>query len=215
MADISPEEWAKIRNGIFAGESGGDYNALFGYSNRPGGKFSQKPLTSMTVDEALAFADPSGPYGQWVKGQVGRVATPMGAYQVVGTTLKAAKQALGLTGTEVLDQATQDRIGQWILANQGTGAWEGYRGPRDEFTPSNTGGPASDYAGGAVAGTYAPQDGSIPQAPPGPPNPNNALNQPKLNVAIAGNDVNNFLRQPTMAQYQPLQYERRNILGGV
>src|SRR5690606_16753245 len=25
--------------------------------------------------------------------------------------------------------ATQDRIGQWVLANQGTGAWEGYKGP--------------------------------------------------------------------------------------
>lgn len=121
--------WDQIRNGIFAGESGGDYNALFGYSNRD--RFSGAPLTSMTVDQALQFADPSGPYGQWVKGQIGRVATPMGAYQVVGTTLRAAKEGLGLTGNEVMTPELQDRIGQWIYQTQGTGAWEGYRGPQD------------------------------------------------------------------------------------
>jgi hypothetical protein len=120
----------EVKNGIFAGESGGDYNALFGFSNRDGGKFSNVKLSDMTIDQALAFADPSGPYGQWVKGQVGRVATPMGAYQIVGTTLRAAKEALGLTGNERMTPELQDRLGGWIYANQGTGAWEGYRGPQ-------------------------------------------------------------------------------------
>lgn len=123
--------WPQIRAGIFAGESGGDYDALFGFSNRAGGPFQNARLTNMTVDQALNFADPSGPYAQYVKGKVGRVATPMGAYQVVGSTLKSAKQGLGLTGNERMDQATQDRIGQWILANQGTSAWAGYKGPGD------------------------------------------------------------------------------------
>lgn len=123
--------WPAIRAGIFAGESGGDYNALFGFSNRPGGRFGNTRLTDMTVDQALAFADPSGPYASYVRGQVGRTATPMGAYQVVGSTLKHAKQGLGLTGSERMTPETQDRIGQWILAKQGTGAWAGYKGPRD------------------------------------------------------------------------------------
>ena len=123
--------WTPIKNGIFAGESGGDYDALFGYQNRPGGKFENVKLTEMTVDEAIAFSSPSGEYGQWVKGEIGRVATPLGAYQVVGTTLRAAKEGLGLTGNEVMDEATQDRIGMWIYETQGTGAWEGYQGPLD------------------------------------------------------------------------------------
>ncbi len=127
---IEPQGWKAIRNGIFAGESGGDYNALFGYSNRPGGAFAGTNLTDMTVDQALAFSDPSGPYGQHVKGQIGRVATPMGAYQVVGTTLRTAKQGLGLTGSERMTPELQDQIGQWIYKTQGTGAWEGYRGPQ-------------------------------------------------------------------------------------
>lgn len=119
-----------IQAGIFAGESGGDYGALYGFSNRPGGQFADVDLMSMTVDQAIAFSDPSSPYAQWVKDKIGRVATPMGAYQVVGTTLRAAKSGLGLRGDELMNEATQDRIGEWILQNQGTGAWVGYKGPQ-------------------------------------------------------------------------------------
>lgn len=120
----------RIRAGIFAGESGGDYNALFGYSNRQG-PFAGVRVSDMTVNDVIRFTDPSGPYAQWVKGQVGRVATPVGAYQVVGSTLRDAVKGLGLTGNERFDQATQDAIGHWIYQTQGTGAWEGYRGPQD------------------------------------------------------------------------------------
>ena len=127
---VAPANWASIRNGIFAGESQGDYDALFGFSNRPGGQFQNVRITEMTVDQAIEFSSPSNTYAQTVKGQIGRVATPMGAYQVVGTTLRAAKKALGLTGREKMDKRTQDLIGQWIYRNQGTGAWVGYKGPR-------------------------------------------------------------------------------------
>jgi hypothetical protein len=115
-----------LKQNVFPGESGGDYNALFGYANRPGGQFGGVNLTDMTVDQALAFSDPSGPYGQWVKGQVGRVATPMGAYQIVGTTLRGAKEGLGLTGSERMTPELQDQLGMWIYQNQGPGAWEAW-----------------------------------------------------------------------------------------
>lgn len=120
-----------LKAAVFPGESGGDYDALFGFSNRDGGQFANVRLTDMTVDEALAFADPSGPYGQWVAAQNnGTVATPMGAFQVVGSTLRAAKDGLGLTGTEKMTREMQDRIGMWVYGAQGPGAWEGWRGPR-------------------------------------------------------------------------------------
>jgi len=118
----------ELKRNVFPGESGGDYNALFGYANRPGGQFSGVNLTDMTVDQALQFANPSGPYGQSVKGQIGRVATPMGAYQVVGTTLRGAKEGLGLTGNEVMTPQLQDAIGMWIYRNQGPQAWEAWGG---------------------------------------------------------------------------------------
>ena len=130
--------WEEIRNGIFAGESGGDYNALFGYANRPGGQFSNVQVSDMSVNDVMRFTDPSGPYAQTVKGQIGRVATPVGAYQIVGKTLRGAAKALGLTGNERFDRATQDALGQYILSTQGTGAWEGYRGPQSQAPQGGT-----------------------------------------------------------------------------
>lgn len=147
---VAPEEWAPISNGIFAGESGGDWDALFAYSNRPGGPFEDVKLTEMTVDEALAFSDPSGPYGQWVARNrpdpENGVATPMGAYQIVHTTLAAAKEGLGLTGDEIMTPELQEKLGQWIYLEQGTGAWQGYRGPRDGYTARGPG----RYTGGGM-----------------------------------------------------------------
>lgn len=146
----APQNWAQIRNGIFAGESGGDYNALFAFSNRDGGPFADVKLTEMTVDQAIAFSDPNGKYAQWVKQKIGRVATPMGAYQIVGKTLRAAKKGLGLKGDELMTADLQERLGQYIYRIQGTGAWEGYRGPRDSFTPSD---------GGSFQGVASASDG--------------------------------------------------------
>lgn len=126
-APSDPATFEEAKPGIFAGESGGDYNALFNFTNREGKEFSNVRLTEMTVDQALEFANPSGDYAGYVRGQVGRTATPMGAYQVVGTTLRAAKEGLGLTGDEVMTPETQDMIGKWIFDNQGVGAWVGYK----------------------------------------------------------------------------------------
>lgn len=152
--------WPEIKAGIFAGESGGDYNALFGYANRPGGPFAGHNVTDMTVDQAIDFANPSGPYAQYVKGKLGRVATPMGAFQVVGNTLAQAKRWAGLTGNEQMTPEVQDRIGQVILANQGTGAWAGYRGPRD---PASVKAPAPGVTDGPKGQeTYTPKDASQP-----------------------------------------------------
>jgi hypothetical protein len=137
---MTPEQ---LKRNVFPGESGGDYNALFGYANRPGGQFEGFNLTDMTVDQALQFADPSGAYGQSVKNKIGRVATPMGAYQVVGTTLRAAKQGLGLKGTERMTPELQDQIGMWIYQNQGPGAWEAWgKGGGGSASAGNNGGGA-------------------------------------------------------------------------
>jgi hypothetical protein len=118
--------WEQHQKNIFGGESGGDYDALFGYHNRPDGAFSNVKVSQMPVGDVIDFTDPSGTYGRWVKGQLGYTATPVGAYQVVGTTLRDAVKALGIDPNQKFDKATQDKIGQYILKTQGTGAWEGY-----------------------------------------------------------------------------------------
>lgn len=117
---------AWLKSMVFPGESGGDYGALFGYANRPGGAFEGVDLTKMTVNDVIKFTDPSGPYAQWVKGQLGYVATPTGGYQVVGSTLRDVVKGMGLTGNELYDTATQDAIGQYIYETQGPGAWEAW-----------------------------------------------------------------------------------------
>ena len=134
---MTPEQ---LKRNVFPGESGGDYNALFGYANRPGGQFAGVRLTDMTVNQALQFSDPSGPYAQSVRGQIGRVATPMGAYQVVGSTLREAVKGLGLTGNERMTEDLQDQIGMWIYQNQGPGAWEAWGGGGSGSASSGKGG---------------------------------------------------------------------------
>ena len=126
--------WQEIQQGIFAGESGGDYNALFGYQNRPGGIFSDVKVSEMSIADILDFTNPRGAYGQFVANtrpdpEMG-VATPVGAYQVVGTTLRDAVKKLGIDPSQKFDKATQDRIGKYIFETQGAKAFAGYKGPK-------------------------------------------------------------------------------------
>lgn len=153
---MSDEE---LKANVFPGESGGDYNALYGYANRPGQPFEGVNLTDMTVNEVIDFTDPSGPYGQWVRStpsfqktdayKRGLTATPTGAFQVVGTTLKDAVKGLGLTGDEPYNEATQDAIGRWIFENQGPEAWEAW---------GKSGGAVSGGAGSSSLGGGAGAD---------------------------------------------------------
>lgn len=124
---------AVIRQRIFAGESGGDYDTLYGNSQRQGGRFAGVKLSNMTLDQALEFSKAGGEYAQWSKTQKGvkpgTYATPMGAYQIVGSTLKAAAKALNIPGNTRMTPEVQDRIADYLYKTQGTKAWEGYSGP--------------------------------------------------------------------------------------
>lgn len=123
--------WQRERAGIFNGESQGDYDALFGYANRPGGRFEGVKASDMSLGDLLKFSDPSGEYAQWVKAKIGRVATPMGAYQIVGSTLRDAMKDLNLTPDMKFTPALQEVLGRHIRKTQGLGAWEGYKGHGD------------------------------------------------------------------------------------
>lgn len=114
-----PMGWSELAPKIKARESGGDYDALYGFSNREGGAFSGTKVTDMTVDQAIQFSDPSGPYGQWSKDKLGYVATPMGAYQIVGSTLQDIKEGMGLTGGEQMTPDLQEAMGKWLYQNRG------------------------------------------------------------------------------------------------
>lgn len=91
-------------------EGGGRYDTLFGHSQREGGRFAGVDVSNMTLGQLRQFTNVNGEYGQWVKGQVGRVATPMGRHQIVGTTLFNSAKALGLTDDTVFSPQVQDQI---------------------------------------------------------------------------------------------------------
>lgn len=120
-------------------EGGGGYDTLFGNAQRKG-PFAGTDVSKMSIADVLAFQDPNGPYAQTVKGQVGRVATPVGRHQIVGTTLRNAVGALGLDPSQPFDPATQDQVALYLaknrvnasdnLAGQMAGLrseWEGFR----------------------------------------------------------------------------------------
>ena len=124
---------------LYRHEGAGDPDTLFGHSQR-GGAFDGVRVSEMTIDEASQFSDPSGPYGQWVKGKVGRVATPMGYGQIVGTTLRNAAKEMGLPGDTVFNRDTQAKIINHLARRRLTGAsspaakraalraeWEGFK----------------------------------------------------------------------------------------
>jgi hypothetical protein len=94
-------------------ESGtGGYSALFNQAQDRGAPFAGIDVAQKTLGELYAFSDPSGAYGQYVK-QVnpeGVVATPMGRYQFVGTTLKKVANRMGLPDSTVFNGDTQDAM---------------------------------------------------------------------------------------------------------
>lgn len=125
-------------------EGGGDPNALFGFSNR-GGAFDGVRVSEMTIGDLASFASPSGKYGQWVKSKVGRIATPMGKHQIVGTTLQSAAREMGLSPDTKFTEGTQDSIADFLARRRLAGAnspaakraalraeWEGFKGVPDD-----------------------------------------------------------------------------------
>lgn len=98
-------------------EGGGAYDTLYGHAQK-NGPFAGTSISSMPIRDVIAFTDPSGAYAQSVKAQIGRVATPVGRYQVVGSTLKNAVGALGLDPNAPFDQTAQDNVALYLAKNR-------------------------------------------------------------------------------------------------
>lgn len=124
---------------IARNESGGaadQYDTLFGHRNRGNGV----KVSNMTIKEASDFASPSGSYATSVKGEIGRVATPMGKFQIVGTTLRKLQDNLGLPDDVPFSPAVQEQLGLYLAQQRVNGPrsmeaareglrneWEGFK----------------------------------------------------------------------------------------
>lgn len=120
--------------------SGGadQYGTLFGFSNREGNRFSDVSITDMTLGELSDFSQ--GEYADWSKGQLGYVATPMGRYQIVGSTLRQTMKEMGLPQNMKFTPEVQDAMFHHLatksLEGKDTpaakraamrGTWEGFK----------------------------------------------------------------------------------------
>jgi hypothetical protein len=144
--------WEEFAPRVKQRESGGDYDALYGFSNREGGPFEGKNVTEMTIDEALEFANPSGAYGQYVArtrpDKEHGVATPLGAYQIVGRTLRGIKEGMGLTGDELMTPELQDQMAKWLYDNYGEDQWAASAGNGPAGAGGYSGGLSRSTSGG-------------------------------------------------------------------
>jgi muramidase (phage lysozyme) len=95
------------------------YDTLYGNFETKETPFKGVQVSTMTLGELYDFSQPSGAYGQYVKPRLskktqaakkGLTSTPMGKYQIVGTTLRSAAKQMGLSDDTVFDKKTQDDI---------------------------------------------------------------------------------------------------------
>lgn len=93
------------------------YDTLYGNFETQDTPFKGVQVSTMTLGELYDFSKPSGEYGKYVKPRLskqteayrrGLTSTPMGKYQIVGTTLRDVAKRMGLPPETVFNKKTQD-----------------------------------------------------------------------------------------------------------
>lgn len=99
-------------------EAGG-YDTLYGNFEKGNTPFKGVSVSSMTIGELTEFSKASGAYGQYVKPRLakntyayknGLTSTPMGKYQIVGSTLRDLANRMKLPADTVFNKETQDKM---------------------------------------------------------------------------------------------------------
>lgn len=103
-------------------EAPGGYDQVFSGIARA--DLPPKPLSQLTVNEVLAWQDSIDPrYGSEAAGQ----------YQMMEDTLRDLVRREGLTGDELFDKATQDRLAVALMRDAGLEDWRAGRIGAEEF----------------------------------------------------------------------------------
>jgi hypothetical protein len=101
---------------------GGNYDALYGNIEQNNGEFKDMKVTEMTIGELKEFSKPRGEYGKKVLEMLRLknpdrelTSTPMGAYQIVGTTLRDLQKSLDLPDDTVFTKEVQDDMFEYLV----------------------------------------------------------------------------------------------------
>ena len=101
---------------------GGNYDALYGNIEQNNGEFKDIKVTEMTIGELKEFSNPRGEYGKKVLEMLKSknpdrkiTSTPMGAYQIVGTTLRDLQKSLDLPDDTVFTKEVQDDMFEYLV----------------------------------------------------------------------------------------------------
>tara|TARA_B110000971_G_scaffold150347_1_gene153544 strand:- start:1562 stop:2200 length:639 start_codon:yes stop_codon:yes gene_type:complete len=95
------------------------YDTLYGNFEEGNTPFKGVSVSGMTISELTAFSQASGAYGQYVKPRLskntyaykkGYTSTPMGKYQIVGSTLRDLTNRMKLPSDTVFNKETQDKM---------------------------------------------------------------------------------------------------------
>lgn len=95
------------------------YDTLYGNFEQQDTPFKGVSVSNMTLGELTEFSRASGAYGQYVKPRLGRntyafqqglTSTPMGKYQIVGSTLRDLTKRMNLPPDTVFNKETQDQM---------------------------------------------------------------------------------------------------------
>ena len=95
------------------------YDTLYGNFEASETPFKGYQVTTKTIGELSDFSNPSGAYGQYVKPRLskdtyaykkGLTSTPMGKYQIVGSTLRDLTKRMNLPPETVFNKETQDSM---------------------------------------------------------------------------------------------------------
>lgn len=115
-ASLTPE--STTQQTLEAVEAKG-YDTLYGNFESKNTPFKGYSVSQQTVGDLINFSEPSGAYGRYVKPRLGKqteaykkglTSTPMGKYQIVGSTLRDLVNRMGLPKDTVFNKATQDSM---------------------------------------------------------------------------------------------------------
>lgn len=149
-------------------EGGGSYSTLFRHAQRGDTPLQGVDVSSMTIGELKQFSSRSGDYGRWSVQQLGYLATPMGRYQFVGSTMARVAKRMGLPDNTVFTPQVQDAMfenevqhtlrgaqSRSVQRARLRGVWEGFNNVSNEELDAAI----DQFTSGSPGAPPAPQDG--------------------------------------------------------